>query len=60
VAPDSTGSLMILPPNVRLECKKLSGKNALAYLSAASVTKKKSLLGSTHGANVIKLFTAVS
>ncbi len=60
VVPDSTGSLMILSPNIRLGCKDLSGINALAYLSATSVTKKKSLLGSTHGANVIKLFTAVS
>ncbi len=60
VVPESTGSLMILPPNIRLGCKDLSGINALACLSAASVTKKFFLLGSTHGANVIKLFTALS
>jgi hypothetical protein len=35
-------------------------KNGLAYLSAASGPKKKSLVRLTPGAIVIKLFTAVS
>ncbi len=33
--------------------------NALAYFSEASVTKEKSFISTTPGANVIKLFSSV-
>jgi hypothetical protein len=36
------GKLLVLPANVRLDLKKMPGKNTLAYLASSSATKEKS------------------
>jgi hypothetical protein len=43
--------------NIKLGWKGLPGASTLAYLSEASVTKPKSFITLTQGANVIKLFS---
>jgi len=54
------GKLLVLPANVRLDWKIIASTNALAYLAASSATKEKRFITLTPGANVIKLFTALS
>ncbi len=54
-----TGDRFIPITNIQLDWIDFSRKNALAYLSGAWVTEKKSCATLTPGSNGIKLFAAV-
>ncbi len=54
-----SGSLLVLPTNIRLGWKSRQVANTLAYYDMAIITVVKSFIVQAPGANVINLFTAV-
>jgi len=56
----SSGRLLALPIIIRLRWKRMEVANTLAYYVIATMTTIESLIVQATGANVIRLFTAVS
>ncbi len=53
------GKLLVLPANVRLDWKVIASSSTLAYLAWLLLTKEKSFITLTPGANVMKLFMSI-
>ena len=54
-----SGSLLVLPTNIRLGLQSIKVANTLAYYDTAIITAIKSFIVQAPGASVKKLFTAV-
>ncbi len=54
-----SGSLLVLPTNIRLGWKSMQVANTLAYYDIAKITAVKSFIVQAPADNVIKPFTAI-